>query len=154
MGIPQPELDRTLEAVGAHRRLEQMVVSRWMSVVVEFERELYRDPEQDLNSLWWDLVERYQRVSRPEGREAPDWASKIHISLYPVYYQNYLLGQLMSHQWEAELIRRFGSVAGNRQAGDWLRAQIIQPGNQQEWNAALERATGERLNPAHFAARI
>lgn len=154
MRVPQSELDRMLEAVGAHRRLERMVVSRWMSVVVEFERELYRDPEQDLNSVWWDLVERYQRVSRPEGRDAPDWAAKIHIALYPVYYQNYLLGELMSYQWEAELSRRFGTVAGNRQAGDWLRKQVIQPGNQQEWNSALERATGERLNPAHFAARI
>ena len=51
------------------------------------ERALYRDPEQDLNALWWDLVERLQCVARPERRDAPDWASKIHFSVAPVLPQ-------------------------------------------------------------------
>ena len=63
-----------------------------------FEKALYDDPDQDLNALWWDIVERYQMVKRPEGRNAPDYASKIHIVSAPAYYHNYLLGQLFADQ--------------------------------------------------------
>ena len=40
---------------------------------------MYGNPDQDLNKLWWDLVEKYQEIRRPEGRDAPDYAAKIHI---------------------------------------------------------------------------
>ena len=35
------------------------------------------------------------RLKKPEGRNMPDWATKIHIALYPCYYHNYLLGELL-----------------------------------------------------------
>ena len=59
---------------------------------------MFENPEQDLDSLWWELVERYQGLKKPEGRKKPDWAAKIHIALYPVYYQNYMLGELLASQ--------------------------------------------------------
>ena len=37
-------------------------------------------------------------VRRPEGRYAPDYASKIHIVVAPVYYHNYALGELFASQ--------------------------------------------------------
>jgi peptidyl-dipeptidase A len=50
---------------------------------------MYENPDQDLNKLWWDMVERYQLLKRPPGRNAPDYGSKIHIVSAPVYYHNY-----------------------------------------------------------------
>ena len=46
---------------------------------------LYADRD-DLNSLWWNPVERLQLVKRPAGRDEPDWAAKIHVAVAPVYY--------------------------------------------------------------------
>src|SRR2546423_8955483 len=66
--------------------------------MLRFEKALYQDPERDLNKLWWDLVERYQGLRRPEGRNAPDYASKIHIVSAPAYYHNYMMGQLFASQ--------------------------------------------------------
>ncbi len=63
-----------------------------------FEKELYRDPNQDLNKLWWDLVEKYQGLKRPEGALSPDYASKIHIVSAPCYYHNYMMGELFACQ--------------------------------------------------------
>jgi peptidyl-dipeptidase A len=40
--------------------LDQLVFSRWAQVMFRFEKELYANPDQDLNKLWWDLVEKYQ----------------------------------------------------------------------------------------------
>ena len=80
-------------------RLEQLVFSRWAQVMYRFEKEMYTNPEQDLNKLWWDLVEKYQMIKRPANRNQPDWATKIHIASYPCYYHNYLLGELLASQF-------------------------------------------------------
>jgi peptidyl-dipeptidase A len=134
-----------------------LVSARWILVMVHFERELYRDPDRDdLNTLWWDLVERMQFIRRPEGRDEPDWAAKIHFSTAPVYYHNYLLGELMASQLTAHLARgemrgrRSGSIRGVEAVGRFLRERIFAPGASLDWNELLVHATGEGLNPHYF----
>jgi peptidyl-dipeptidase A len=149
------ELDDAQAAdIQAQQRASMLVSARWILVMVYFERELYRDPERDdLNSLWWDLVERLQYVRRPEGRDAPDWASKIHFSLSPVYYHNYLLGELMASQVSARARRgvpQGRSIAGHPQVGGFLREKIFTPGATLGWNELLVHATGEELTPRYF----
>ena len=79
-------------------RYQLLIFSRWCQVMLRFEKSMYENPEQDLNKLWWDLVEKYQLLKRPEGRDAPDYASKIHIVNTPAYYHNYLMGELFACQ--------------------------------------------------------
>lgn len=137
-------------------RAAMLVSARWILVMVHFERELYRDPDRaDLNTLWWDLVERIQFIRRPEGRDEPDWAAKIHFSTAPVYYHNYLLGELMASQLTAFLARevlrgRRGSIRGVEAVGRFLRERIFAPGASLDWNELLVQATGEGLNPHYF----
>ena len=64
--------------------------------MVNFEKRLYKNPDQDLNKLWWDLVKEYQLIDFT--RDKPDWASKIHFVNAPVYYHNYLLGEVFASQ--------------------------------------------------------
>ena len=92
-------------ALADARRAALLVFARWVLVMTNFERSLYADPDADLDTLWWDLVERYQLVHRPDGRHAPDWAAKIHLAAAPVYYQNYLYGELFASQLDATLAR-------------------------------------------------
>ena len=84
------------------------VLGPWVQVMTRFERELYADPDADLGTIWWDLVERHQLVERPDGDRPDDWATKIHIALAPVYYQNYLLGEITASQLEWALERETG----------------------------------------------
>ena len=42
------------------QRAALLVFARWVLVMTTFERALYADPDGDLDTLWWDLVERYQ----------------------------------------------------------------------------------------------
>src|SRR3954463_8632124 len=79
-------------------RYQLLIFSRWCQVMLRFEKGMYEDPDQDLNKLWWDLVEKYQLLTRPAGRSAPDYASKIHIVVAPVYYHNYMMGELFASQ--------------------------------------------------------
>jgi peptidyl-dipeptidase A len=140
--------------VRAQLRAAMLVSARWILVMAYFERELYRDPDRaDLNALWWELVERLQLVRRPEGRDAPDWAAKIHLSLSPVYYHNYLLGELMASQISAHARRGVPegrSIAGEPRVGAFLRERIFAPGASLDWNELLVHATGEPLTPRYF----
>lgn len=138
-------------------RAAMLISMRWMLVMVYFERELYRDPDRaDLNRAWWELVERMQLVRHPEADpEGTEWASKIHLSLSPVYYHNYLLGELMASQVTAALRREAGvpqgrSVAGQASVGAFFRDRIFAPGASVDWNELLVRATGEPLSPRFF----
>ena len=40
-------------------------------------------------------------LRRQVARPAPDWAAKIHLTVAPVYYQNYLYGELFASQLAA-----------------------------------------------------
>ncbi len=151
----------------AHRLWEQwrgqlLIMARWVPLMSHFERALYQDPDQDLNTLWWDLEERFQMVPRPAGRDAPDWAAKIHLSTAPVYYHNYLLGELVASQLHHDietcvlegngnLGRRFVTDPG---VGRYLTQKIFRPGSLRHWRDGLAFATGERLRPQYFVDQV
>jgi peptidyl-dipeptidase A len=150
-GVPAAEVAAVAPHLRARQRLGMLIFVRWVLVVVSFERAMYQDPERNLNQLWWDLVERYQLVARPEGRNAPDWAAKIHLALYPVYYQNYLLGELMASQLSRTIANRFGRLIETPAAGRFLVDELFQRGATADWDTTLEQVTGERLTARYFA---
>jgi peptidyl-dipeptidase A len=137
-------------------RTSMLIFLRWGLTLVRFERELYRDPGQDLDTLWWDLVERIQKVTRPVGRAAPDWASKIHLAVSPVYYQNYILGELMASQLFEHISSSVASGGDflTPQVGDYLVGEIFRPGARWHWNELLHRATGAELTPEPFLSEF
>ena len=49
------------------QRNQLLIFSRWCQVMLRFEKGMYENPDQDLNKLWWDLVEKYQLLKRPDG---------------------------------------------------------------------------------------
>ena len=134
-----------------------LIFLRWAITLVRFERELYRDSNQNLNRLWWEYVERFQKVTPPPDRDQADWASKTHLATSPVYYQNYVLGELMASQLlnfiRSEIVKS-DSYAGHPAVGQYLVEKVFKPGARYDWNTMLKRATGEDLNPAHFIAQF
>jgi peptidyl-dipeptidase A len=134
-------------------RSEMLIFLRWGLVLSRFERDLYRDPEQDLNSLWRQYTTRIQKIAAAPDRDSPDWAAKSHLSTAPAYYQNYILGELMASQVlaciEGKVLRAPGYVE-RTETGAFLRRAIFEPGARHTWNEMLQRATGEALNPEYF----
>ncbi|HLQ77312.1 MAG TPA: M2 family metallopeptidase, partial [Terriglobia bacterium] len=152
-GLTQDEANRVSAAAWNVLRSEMLIFLRWAVTLVRFECEMYRDPEQDLNRLWWEYVERFQKVTPPSNRNSPDWASKSHLSTSPAYYQNYVLGELMASQVLKFIhndVVKEESYVGNPSVGRFLVEKIFKPGARYEWNEMLKRATGEELNPEHF----
>ncbi len=143
-------------------RLEQLVFSRWAQVMYNFEKSMYENPDQDLNNLWWDMVEKYQMVNRPEGRDMPDWATKTHIASSPCYYHNYLLGELLASQLNYYICTQIlktddynhQSFAGNKEVGKFLTEKVFMPGARYHWNEMIEKATGEKLTAKYYAMQF
>lgn len=162
LGFSDQEREKISENCYKSLRLQQLVFSRWVQVVYRFEKEMYANPDQDLNSLWWNLVEKYQMLKKPADRNAPDWASKIHIALYPCYYHNYQLGELFAsqmHYYIVDNITKSGdykneSYNGNTEIGSWMSEKIFRPGMRYEWNDMIERATGEKLTARYYAKQF
>jgi len=155
LGASPEDAQRAAEDGARRFRLEELIFARWVMVVVNFERALYADPSQDLNALWWELVHKFQHLRVPDGREQrPDWATKYHIALAPAYYQNYLLGRMMSLQWDHWLRQNVGGIVVRAEAGDFFRQRIFEPGNTMPWNEQLVAATGEGLNPDYFVEKF
>ncbi len=145
------------EARGA-LRMETLIFSRWCQVMLHFERSLYASPDQDLNRLWWDLVEKYQQVRRPDNRSEPDYASKIHLVSAPVYYHNYMMGELFASQVHHAMARQLGvkdpasfAYSGRPEVGAFLKEKVFGPGARYGWNELTRQATGEALTPKYYA---
>ncbi len=147
------------EAGARALRLQLLVFSRWCQVMLRFEKSMYENPDQDLNKLWWDLVEKYQLLKRPEGRSAPDYASKIHVATAPVYYHNYMMGQLFASQLHHAIARDVYKGADpatviyvdNPAVGEFMRRRVFEQGRTLPWDDLTKEATGEPLNPKAFA---
>ena len=136
------------------RRAALLTFARWVLVMTSFERALYADPDGDLDTLWWDLVEQHQQVRRPDGRAAPDWAAKIHLASAPVYYQNYLYGELFASQLDATLRDRAGGLVECPAAGTLLVREVFAPGASLRWDDLVVRATGAPLDATSLARQL
>jgi len=159
VGITAEEADKISQDVKNNLRLEQLVFSRWSQVMYRFEKSMYAYPDQDLNKLWWDLVEKYQMLKKPEGRNNADWASKIHIASYPCYYHNYQLGEILASQLQVFINTRVlkggendvVSLSKNPEIGNYLLEHVFKPGAKYQWNDMIKRATGEELTAKYYA---
>ncbi|HEY6196432.1 MAG TPA: M2 family metallopeptidase [Candidatus Eisenbacteria bacterium] len=161
-GVGAAEIAKHAEPVARAVRDQLLVQTRWEMVMVHMERALYRDPGQNVRSLWWELVERYQGVPRPEARDAPDWAAKIHLSIAPVYYHNYQLGEMLASQLQDHLLRNVlggGHDAWERyvrspKVAEVLIREFYAHGKRWSWRELTQRVTGRPLASRPFVDEL
>ncbi|MCP5047759.1 MAG: M2 family metallopeptidase [bacterium] len=161
-GVDEAKVGQLEGAILEQRRSEQLIFARWTLVMLNFERALYEDPGQDLNTLWWDMVERYQMLNRPVGRDAADWAAKPHFTIAPVYYHNYMLGEIFAAQLRNTLVGLVGhkgpvhrlDYSVHKGFGDYFKEKIFKPCSRVPWPEFIKNATGEPLTSTYFAKEL
>jgi peptidyl-dipeptidase A len=162
LGLSDEETAQIRRVSERYLRFQQILFVRWALVMYHFEKALYADPDQDLNTLWWDLVEKYQLLQRPPGPADAGWASKLHFTTAPCYYHNYMLGELLASQWHHYLVHNVLGLAsdeglsyvGDQRVGRYLREQVFGPGARYHWQVMILRSTGESLTPKYFVEQF
>jgi peptidyl-dipeptidase A len=86
----------------------------------------------------------FQLVARPPDRDLPDWAAKIHLATAPVFYHNYLLGEILASQLRETAKVECGGLL-SWDAGRLLVDRIFRLGASMRWEALVEEATGKAL---------
>lgn len=160
--INEDEITSISDEIRKNLIWNRLVFARWAQVMFRFEQELYRDPDQNLNDVWWDIVEKYQLIQRPPHRNKPDWATKIHLTAYPVYYHNYMLGDLFASQLNTYIIKSVlnskpdGQISyyNQRNMGRFLKQEVFKYGATYEWNDLVKHVTHENLTASYFAQQF
>lgn len=150
LGLEESQVEEITPLIEKSLRRQMLIAGRWIMTFSFFERELYENPDQDLNALWWKTVNEVQFVTPPENQDYPHWAAKIHFTLVPVYYQNYLLGELTTSQLQRYIETNISTDLFTEKVGDFLLNDFFKPGAIYTWNEKIKKATGEKLNPQHF----
>lgn len=161
-GADEQKVKEAEEAILEQRTREQLIFARWTLVMLYFEKAFYENPDRDLNTLWWDFVEQYQMLTRPAGRDAADWAAKIHFTIAPVYYHNYMLGELLAAQLRGTLVKLAGhsgtaatlDYGKHKEFGDFFKNKIFKPAAVQPWPEFVKSACGEPLTAKYFAEEL
>ncbi len=141
---------------------QQVLFARWAMVMYNFEKALYANPDQDLNTLWWDMVEKYQFVNRPDGKPDAGWASKLHFTVAPCYYHNYMMGELFASQLHNYIVTNVlklesdtdVSYVDQPKVGKYIEEKVLAPAAVYHWNEMIERATGKPLTPEYFVKQF
>lgn len=114
-------------------------------VIINFEKEMYKNPEQDLKQLWHDLKVKYQY--RSENEESDNgWASIPHYLSHPAYYQNYFRATLI----KAQIYNYLGNLTENPNTSSYLEKNLFQYGTSMEENELIEKFTGKKLSADDF----
>ncbi len=105
------------------------------------------------------LVQGLQAVPPPTGRDdEPTGPPKVHLSVAPVYYHNYVLGhlaaQLRRRLESGAVVVRGESFHGSELPGRYLREAVFGAGARETWKTTVVRATGEPLDHAYLVQTL
>jgi peptidyl-dipeptidase A len=81
------------------------------------------------------------------------------VALYPAYYHNYLMGNILASQFYYTISRKVlrqenvteQSFTNHPEVGKFLDEKIFKPGARSGWNEMIEQATGEKLTAKYYA---
>ena len=121
--------------------------------IIEFEREMYKNPERDLKSLWRELKKKY--LHRGEETESNnEWATIPHYLSHPGYYQNYFRAGLIKAQLYNSMKSELGEISKNSKTSNYLNEKLFKFGSSKDDAELIKEITGKALSENDFCNRI
>ncbi len=108
-----------------------------------FEYQACADPDADLLKLQQETYAAYLGVPHTQMSgwvDGPFWTS------HPVYWQHYVIAEMVASQTLTALRQEFGRLVGEQRVGEWLRERYYAPGASRPWADRVRRATGAVLS--------
>lgn len=137
-------------------QVDRLYRFRRLLVKSVFEREIYRDPDQQLGDLWYRLNEQYLGIHPPSDPNPSDWATIGYFTSFSCTVHNFLLADLFASQLQhyienKVIVGKTQLYQHNKAIGEYLTDQIFRHGDRLPWEQLIEKATGEPLNTLYFA---
>lgn len=120
-------------------------------LIIDFERELYKNPNQNPAKLWADLRLKYRSQNHEANNE---WATIPHYLSHPAYYQNYFRASLMKAQIYNHLQKILGNITENKGTAKYLNENIFSKGASVEEYDLIKQLTGKEFNAKDYIATL
>lgn len=131
-----------------------MYATRRRLARAEFEYEVYKNPEQDLNKVWEDIQRKYGRDRIEISLSWTVFLSYLVPSEVSIYFQNYILGDLVAAQVMARLEQRYATFFDNSKIGPFFIEKLYSPGISRPWREIIKGATGKDLDVEAFIKEV
>lgn len=105
---------------------------------------MYEDTTQNPDTI---LAKMEHEVLGITLDETPRWAANAWYINYPIYWQNYVLADMVASQIHHRLNQQFGSLHSHPEALAEFRKIYLEPGSSVDWQEKLLNHTGSRLKP-------
>lgn len=141
----------------------QCLGCRWRLLLYDFEKQMYADPDRDLNTLWYALVREYFLTDIwPDSDCRPDWAADPYFVVAACEVSNHLIGEL----WAAQVVdylclgdcrlndRCDFNIVGNKSVGKYFEKYIFDPGAGLHWEELTRTATQSPLSIHAFVEQF
>ena len=141
--VPEELLQKFKES---HKDDEANFVSRSLQII-DFERELYKNPNQNPAELWANIKKKYlNRDEKPDN----EWATIPHYLTHPGYYQNYFRATLMKAQIYNHLHEKLGNITENKITAEYMNKNIFSKGASIEEYDLIKQLTGKDFGVEDF----
>lgn len=154
------KMQKQLVLVCQHlHEVDRLFRCRKLLVMAEFEREIYLDPNQDLDLLWHNLNLKYLGINYPPDTNACFWATNRFASSLSCNVHNYVLADVfavqLQHSIQTRVLRDTAvTIVNNKDIGKFLVDNLFRYGNLLPWEELIEKATGEPLNSTYFVDEL
>ncbi|MCM1265572.1 MAG: M2 family metallopeptidase [Candidatus Gastranaerophilales bacterium] len=139
--VPNETLDKFK---AEHKKSEAKFINRSM-LIINFEKSMYENPEQDLGQLWHNLKCKYTGANKDEEVNN-EWATIPHYLSHPAYYQNYFRADLMKAQMYNHLTKELGMLTENKNTAEYLNNNLFKYGMSISEDELIQQFTGEPLS--------
>lgn len=116
-------------------------------LIIDFERELYKNPNQKPAELWANLRLKYRNQNHAPNNE---WATIPHYLSHPAYYQNYFRASLMKAQIYNHLHKILGNITENSKTAQYLKEHIFSKGASVEEYDLIKQLTGKEFSAKDY----
>lgn len=122
--------------------------------IIDFERQMYQNPNQDLKTLWHDMSVKYKGRNE-QDTPTNEWATIPHFLSHPAYYQNYFRASLIKAQLYEALTEKFGGkLTENTATAEYLNNNLFCYGGSKTDDENLIEITGKPLTAEAFCNRL
>ncbi len=141
-----------IEQYRKSRYEQELIDVRMLLLNLHFEYKAYLNPDQNLNRLYWDMLQKYTGLPRHE--DITIWASNREFLISPLNSLNQLLAKIIAAQSVKYMNDYLGQPVNNLRTSAFLIQNYYRFGSRYSWTDLLERGTGEKLNPEHLISHF